>query len=79
MQTTNGFLDPNTGANPAASSGSEEPELLTKIQIAQRLQKTTRCVDSWMKRGYLPYFKVGRSVLFRWADVVESLNRYRIG
>lgn len=57
----------------------DQPEMLTKVQVARRLQKTPRCVESWMRRGYLPYLKVGRSVLFRWPDVVESLNRFRVG
>ena len=62
--------------------GSElhaEP-FLTKQQVAQRLQKKPRTVDNYMKHGILPYFKIGRSVLFRWSDVQRHLeSHYRIG
>jgi predicted DNA-binding transcriptional regulator AlpA len=37
-----------------------------------------RSLDNWMKRGWLPYIKLGRSVRFRWSDVVEQLAKYRV-
>jgi hypothetical protein len=79
MQTNNRFLETNTTVKPLSPKEVEQLELLTKTQLAMRLQKTPRCVDAWMRRGRLPYFKIGRSVLFRWTDVLESLNRYRVG
>src|SRR5690349_6648377 len=45
-------------------------EFLTKEEVAVRLKKKLRTVDSWMKRGILPYYKFGRSVAFKWSDVV---------
>lgn len=54
-------------------------DLLTKAQLAERLHKSPRCVEIWMQRRYLPYFKIGRSVLFRWPDVVAHLDRFRVG
>ena len=53
-------------------------ELLTKHQLALRLQKSVRCVEKWMRTGYLPYIKIGRSVLFDWSEVVASLKRFEI-
>jgi len=53
--------------------------MLTKADLARRLHKSVRCLELWMHRGYVPYLKVGRSVLFRWPDVVTALNRFRIG
>jgi hypothetical protein len=58
--------------------GADGQELLTKKEVACRLHKSHRCIEIWMRRRYLPYFKIGRSVLFRWADVVAALNRYRV-
>jgi predicted DNA-binding transcriptional regulator AlpA len=61
------------GHSPALP-GSEE--LLTKSQIAVKLQVTQRTVDNFMARGILPYFKLGnRMVRFRLLDVQAHLDR----
>lgn len=60
------------------STAAREEELLTKRELASKLKKTPRCIELWMRRGYLPYIKVARSVYFRWNDVVTSLDRFRI-
>jgi len=31
-----------------------------------------------MKQKKLPYFKVGKSVLFRWQDVLQKLDSFRV-
>lgn len=53
-------------------------ELLTKAQLAQRLHKSPRCVEIWMRQRYLPYVKIGHSVLFNWADVLTALKRFQV-
>ena len=60
------------------SSQSADEILLDKPEIARRLNKSARTVDAWMKRGRLPYIKVGRSVLFRWGAVLEKLESFRV-
>ena len=59
---------------------SHGQEMLTKPELANRLRKSVRTIDSWMKGGpRITYVKIGsKSVLFRWADVVERLGQYRI-
>jgi excisionase family DNA binding protein len=52
--------------------------LLSKRGLAPRLQISTRTVDSWMKRGLLPYGKIGKTVRFRLQDVLEKLSANRI-
>ena len=53
---------------------------ITKLQVATRLNKSVRTVEHWMSRGILPYFKIGRSVSFRWSDVESHLDaKYRVG
>jgi excisionase family DNA binding protein len=53
--------------------------LLNKRQLAAKLGISKRTCDAWMKRQRLPYLKIGKSVRFRWLDVVQKLNqRYRI-
>jgi len=61
-----------------AQPQSAEETLLDKPGIARRLNKSVRTVDEWMKRGRLPYIKVGRSVLFRWDAVLEKLESFRV-
>jgi excisionase family DNA binding protein len=52
--------------------------LLDKRETARRIGKSVRTLDAWMKRGRLPYMKVGRSVLFRWGAVMEKLESFRV-
>lgn len=62
---------PHTTGEPVAL-----PEgFIGKIEVAQRLNKTLRTVDNWMQRGILPYYKLGRSVVFKWSDVEAHLAR----
>ena len=44
-----------------------------KAEVARRLGKTPRTVEVWSKKGYLPFVKVGRSCLYRWADIQARL------
>ena len=46
--------------------------------LAPKLHRSPRTIQAWMKAGKLPYFKIGKSVLFRWADVLEKLNAFRV-
>jgi excisionase family DNA binding protein len=52
--------------------------VLTKPELATRLRRSPRTVDSWMKQKKLPYFKVGKSVLFRWEHVLQKLDSFRV-
>lgn len=59
---------------PMESITSPAEEIfITKPEVAQRLGKTLRTVDNWMNRGLLPYYKIGRSVCFRWSEVQSYL------
>jgi excisionase family DNA binding protein len=59
-------------ANPAQ-------EYLNKTEVAARLRKTVRTIDNWMARGILPYYKIGRTVSFRWSDVEGHMREnYRV-
>jgi len=46
---------------------------INKAEVAKRIGRTVRTVDTWMKMGILPYYKPDRSVLFRWADVEQHI------
>jgi len=51
------------------------PEYILKKDVAKRLNKTIRTVDNWMKAGILPYYKISRSIVFRWDEVEKYLAK----
>ena len=63
----------------STSSLQSTGDLITKNELAARLHKSPRCIELRMKRRYLPYLKVGRSVLFSWPDVIRALERFHMG
>ena len=50
-------------------------EYLNKRELSLRLKKTERTIDYWMKRGWLPYYKIGRCVRFKWSEVQAELQK----
>jgi len=52
--------------------------LLNKRELANRLGVSTRTVDDWQHRGRIAFLKIGRSCRYRWLDVIEKLNQYRV-
>jgi excisionase family DNA binding protein len=46
---------------------------IKKGEVARRLQKTVRTVENLMRRGILPFYKIGRSVVFKWSDIESHL------
>jgi excisionase family DNA binding protein len=52
--------------------------LLDKPELAAKLRISKRTVDVWMKKQRLPFIKIGKTVRFRWPDVLEKLNGYRV-
>ena len=55
-------------------------ELLTRAQVAKRLEMTPKTIDRWAKSGIIKprYHKLGpakgRVVLYDWADVCRRLG-----
>lgn len=50
-----------------------ETELLTRHQLAERLNFSIGKIDLMVKAGEIPFFKIGRSVRFSWSKVMEAL------
>lgn len=46
---------------------------IDKHEVALRLGRTTRTVDNLMRRGFVPYYKVGYRVQFRWSEIQSHL------
>lgn len=63
----------DVATNDRASVG-----LLRKRELAEKLAISKRTLDVWMHSGRIPFLKVGRSVRFRWSDVLEKLSEYRV-
>ena len=61
-----------------AQDANDADCLLTKKELAQRLKKSVRSIENWMKLRYLPYIKIGHSVLFRWGDVIKALDHFHV-
>ena len=53
-------------------------DLLVKRELAKKIRRSPRTVNLWMRQGKLPYLKIGKTVLFRWRDVLEKLNAFRV-
>ncbi len=73
-QRTEMTTNPNHQRESAASAVAFEP-FINKPEVARRLGKRVRTVDNWMQQGLLPYYKIGRSVAFKWSEVEVQLKQ----
>ena len=53
-------------------------DLLNKWELAHKLHVSKRTVDSYMKRGWLTYIRLGKTIRFRWSDVIKKLGELRV-
>lgn len=67
------MAEKNQTAVADAPAARTAEQFINKGEVARRLGKTLRTVDNWMQRGLLPYFKIGRSISFKWSDVEAHL------
>jgi excisionase family DNA binding protein len=61
------------------SSPRIELELITEQELASHLKICRRQLYNWRVAGLIPYFKMGRAVRFKVADVAAAIERMRIG
>jgi hypothetical protein len=51
---------------------------LSKLEVAARFGMTARTIEHWMRRGIIPYLKIGKgrraTVLFKWTDIEAHLK-----
>lgn len=59
---------------PGLTALTRTDEILEKTETAQRLKISTRTLDQWMRVGRVPFLKIGKTVRFRWADVLTHLQ-----
>ena len=66
--------NPNQQQEMAASAAAFEP-FIAKPEVARRLNCGLRTLDTWMRRGIVPFYKVSKRVIFRWSEVQAVLER----
>lgn len=64
----------NTNNAAGAEGFSVRDRYLTKDEVAGLLGVSRRTVDNLMRRGWLVYHKIGRTVRFRKDDIDQHLN-----
>lgn len=64
----------NALGNTTGLAAITADEILDKIETANRLKISTRTLDQWMRSKRVPFLKIGKTVRFRWADVLARLN-----
>jgi excisionase family DNA binding protein len=62
-----------------SDSPRTEIDLMTEQELASHLKICRRQLYNWRVAGLIPYFKMGKAVRFRVADINEALERMRIG
>ena len=68
----------NIGNHVEQTIDRASDDLLVKRELAKKIRRSPRTVDLWMRQGKLPYLKIGKTVLFRWPDVLEKLGQFRV-
>lgn len=53
----------------------KDEDLLTKCELAEKLKFSVSNVDKLMKYRKIPTIKVGKSVRFKYSDVVAALQK----
>ncbi len=66
-----------SGMDMQPASLRTELELMTEAELARHLRVCRRQLYSWRMAGLIPYFKIGRAVRFRVAEVLRALEGMR--
>ena len=68
------------GGAPQGASVPAYEGYIDKRECARRLGRTPRSVDKYMARGIIPFYKLGRTVAFKWSEVDAHIKaHYRVG
>jgi len=65
--------------DPQPASPRTKLDLMTEQELARHLKICRRQLYSWRMSGLIPYFKLGKAVRFRVADVAGAIERMRVG
>jgi excisionase family DNA binding protein len=53
-------------------------ELLTKKQLADKLEISPRTLEAWVASRKIPFIKVGGIIRFNWSRVREALDAFEV-
>ena len=68
------------GGQPQGASVPAYEGYIDKRECARRLGRTPRSVDTYMALGMVPFYKLGRTVAFKWSEVDAHIRaHYRVG
>jgi excisionase family DNA binding protein len=67
------------GMDTQPTSPRTELDLMTEQELASHLKICRRQLYNWRVAGRIPYFKMGKAVRFRVADVAAAIERMRVG
>lgn len=64
-----------TNESNTMDAGTAAEPFIKKAEVARRLGKTVRTLDTYMSKGFVPFYRLnGRSVVFKWSEVVAYLG-----
>jgi excisionase family DNA binding protein len=49
---------------------------IDKREVSRRMRVGLRTINDWMSQGLLPYYKVGKSVRFKWSEIELHLGQH---
>jgi excisionase family DNA binding protein len=79
MQSNDHIDTATMGMETHPSSPRTEIDLMTEQELASHLKICRRQLYNWRVAGLIPYFKMGKAVRFRVADINEALERMEMG
>lgn len=63
-------------AELAEAEGGQPEGYIDKHECARLLGRTVRSVDTYMAEGLIPYYKLGRTVAFKWSEVDAHIRQH---
>ncbi len=62
----------------AAPPKQSNPNYLTRLEVAERLNISLPTLNEYTKRGIVPAYRIGARVLYKESDINNSLNQIRV-
>jgi len=57
------------------NSSRPDEQYISKLEMARRMDVSSRTIEIWMREEKVPFVKIGRTVRFNWGDIREHLSR----
>ena len=60
------------------AKGDTPREILNKKQLAEYLNVSVYTIDTWVSQRRIPFYKIGRRVLFRKHKILEWIENFKV-